>query len=132
MKGFSKKILVVLCMVAIVSTFAIVLAVGIGIRSPDSVPLTVDPTPSPSPSPSPTPTATPVPTLSQVVFPVSPITVGATTTLSTTLSNGVAGITVEFYDQHGNFIGATATDTTGTATIQITPPVGTWVYHANA
>lgn len=123
-----KYALIAVC-VAIAAFSLIGYAVAVyGIRSPDSTAGTVNPTPPPA-----TPTPTPVPqaTLSQVTISPSTVTWGATWTLTTTLSDALAGVNVDFYDQNGNLMGSAPTDASGTASISFVPPVGNWIYHAN-
>jgi hypothetical protein len=127
------KIKAALIIMAITSFFiGLVAAAGYFMQSPPSDPQTVT-TPSPAPSASPEPTAPPQATLSKVTFPTSSLTVGATTTLTTTVSDATAGITVTFRDQYNDAVAYATTDASGTATCApFAPPVGTWIYHATA
>jgi hypothetical protein len=98
--------------------------------APDSAPVTVNPTPTPSPTPSPTPI--PQATLSQVQTNVTSMYVGDKLRLTTTVSDGTAGLIVNFYEKSGAAVGSATTNATGTATLTITPAVGSWVYYATA
>jgi hypothetical protein len=122
MDDLKKKSLVLAVVIALIMVVAVGGAVAIyGIRSPDSDPLQVNPTPTPVPQA----------TLSKVSFPTTSITVGDTVTLTTIVSDASAGLTVDFYNQNGALVGSTTTNSLGSASITVTPPIGTWVYHAN-
>ena len=96
--------------------------------SPSSNPLTVtDPTPTPSPTPEPI-----AATLSKIELSVPTITVGEEVTLSTTVSDSTPDITVTFFNNGDGVVGTAITDTSGIASLTITPPLGTWTYYATA
>jgi hypothetical protein len=114
---------------------ALVVAIAAAVYTMNSDPsdtVIVSPTPTPTASPSPTPTQQPQATLSKVSVSTTMLTVGAQLTLSTTVSDGTPDLTVTFYDQENTAVGSAVTDATGKATLTITPPVGSWSYHATA
>lgn len=71
-------------------------------------------------------------TLSKVTSSTYTLTEGASITLSTTVSDGTQGINVTFLNQNGVSVGTAVTDNTGTASVTITPPEGTWSFYATA
>jgi hypothetical protein len=96
----------------------VVAAAGYSLRSPDSPQLTaVDPQPAA--------------TLSAVTLSTTSITVGEPVTLSTTISDGLNGLSIDFYNQNGVKVGSATTNAAGTASLTINPTAGLWVYHAN-
>ena len=70
--------------------------------------------------------------LSQVTVSSTVITVGDSLTLSTTVSDHTAGLTVTFYNQNNIEVGTATTNSAGTATLTIQPPEGTWSFYASA
>jgi uncharacterized protein YjdB len=76
------------------------------------------------------------PTTSPASLTITPdktsLTVGEILTLTSTVSDGTSGLTIIFYNQQNNPVGTATTDASGTATIQIIPPVGTWQYYTKA
>lgn len=79
---------------------------------------------------------TPQPTETTASLTITPdktsLTVGEILTLTSTVSDGTSGLTIIFYNQQNNPVGTATTDASGTATIQIIPPVGTWQYYTKA
>jgi hypothetical protein len=71
-------------------------------------------------------------TLSKVSVSSILITAGDSLTLSTTVSDHTQGITVTFFNQNDVSVGTAVTGPTGTATLTIQPPVGTWSFYATA
>jgi hypothetical protein len=112
---------------------ALIVAIAAAVYTMNSDPSdTVIVNPTPTASSSPTPTQQPQATLSKVSVSTTMLTVGAQLTLSTTVSDGTPDLTVTFYDQENTAVGSAVTDSTGKATLTITPPVGSWSYHATA
>lgn len=114
---------------------ALIVAIAAAVYTMNSDPsdtVIVSPTPTPTASPSPTPTQQPQATLSKVSVSTTMLTVGGSLTLSTTVSDSIVGLTVNFYNQNNDLVGSAVTDGTGKATLTITPPVGSWSYHATA
>lgn len=89
-------------------------------QSPDSDDVTVNPTP--------TPTAT----LSKVAVNATSLYVGDYLCLSTTVSDASSGLTVTFHNNNGVVVGTAFTNSAGTATLTIQPPLGTWSFYATA
>lgn len=110
------KILVAVALFALVATVA---AAGYLMISPSSDDVTVNPLPIKA-------------TLSKPALSDTILTVGDSLTLTTTVSDATAGITVSFFNQNDVEVGTAVTDATGTATITITPPEGTWSFYATA
>jgi hypothetical protein len=97
-------------------------------RAPNSPDVVIDPEATPTPTP--TATLPPEAELSQVQPSVTSATVGDSITLSTTVSDHLAGITVTFYNQNDVAVGAAVTNSAGIASISIMPPEGTWSFYA--
>jgi cytoskeletal protein RodZ len=85
-----------------------------------------------NPAPSPTPAPTVAPASLTITPDKTSLTVGEILTLTSTVSDGTSGLTIIFYNQQNNPVGTATTDASGTATIQIIPPVGTWQYYTKA
>lgn len=60
------------------------------------------------------------------------INVGDNLTLTTTLSDGLSGVNVTFFNQNDVVVGTAVTDSAGVATLTIQPPLGTWSFYAQA
>jgi hypothetical protein len=71
-------------------------------------------------------------TLSAVTVSSINIVVGDNLTLSTTVSDATTGLTVTFYNQNSIAVGTAVTNSLGTASLTIQPPVGTWSFYATA
>lgn len=117
-----KKSEAIICALLLVVIVGCVAATYI-MTSPSSPDVTVNPSPTPTPQQA---------TLSAVTASPLILTVGDTLTLSTTVSDATAGLTVTFYNQNNVAVGQAATNIQGTATLQIQPPEGTWSFYATA
>ena len=81
--------------------------------------------------PSDTVTVTQPQTLSKPTVSATSVTVGETITISTTLSDGTAGVVVTFFE-NDNVIGSDSTDDKGTATYtRVLISVGSYTYYAD-
>lgn len=108
----------------IIAVVALALVAGIAtaayvMTAPMSDDITVNPPGSPA-------------TLSKVTSSAYTLTAGETITLTTTVSDGTQGINVTFLNQNGVSVGTAVTDESGTASVTITPPEGTWSFYATA
>lgn len=115
------KIQTALIIIAVLALVSLAAAAYI-MQSPDSDDVTVNPTP--------TPTATAA--LSKVAVNATTLYVGDYLRLSTTVSDATAGLTVTFHNNNGVVVGTAFTNSAGTATLTIQPPVGTWSFYATA
>jgi hypothetical protein len=70
--------------------------------------------------------------LSKVTVSSTVLTVGDGLTLTTTINDGTAGVTVTFYNQEDESVGTAVTNSVGTASLIIHPPTGTWTFYATA
>jgi len=115
-----KQAIIIGLVIAILVISIAAVAAVYTMTSPNSDPLTVDPAATPTPSPSPTVTQPPQATLSKVVISSYHVVAGQNFTLSTTASDGVVGMDVNFYASDGTPMGTVKTNPSGTATLTTT------------
>ena len=125
MKNLNQTIKAAIIVIAVASLLVGGVYAATLLTSPSSDPVTVNATPTPTPSPTPIPVG-----LSKVTVNTQTLTVGEQLTISTTISNATPDLIVNFYNQNNAAVGSAVTDALGTATLNLTPPIGTWTYYA--
>ena len=116
-----------IAIIAIVAALCVTISLAAAsylITAPQSDPVTVNPTPTPPPEA----------TLSKVQVSATTIEVGDELTLTTTLSDHTAGLTVSFYIVGtDDYVGDAATDASGVASLTIAAQqAGTFRFYATA